>query len=159
MTMFPEAVHRLANALTLIGAALFFPSLLLTGYWSFDRHAPFELLDYKAGRGKPGDTIVIYGNVRRDVERHCSVTYSRHFYDSTGASYELTQGPQLMSSAALDELNRINPDTIRLAIQIPKAAAPGRGKVLVSLEYTCNAVHKLWPIEVLTTMDVEVDPP
>lgn len=155
-SLFPR-ISRVAYLLYVIGWLLFIPSVAVMLYWGFDRTPPFELLNYTPGKGRPGDTIIIYGKVHRDLDRSCSVSYSRYFYDGAGNSFELNAGPQTMNADALSALNAITPDGIRLAIPIPRAAVPGPSKVLVSLDYSCNVVHKFFPISVLVAMNVYVD--
>ena len=91
-----------------------------------------------------------------DLDRKCSVTYSRIFYDASGAQFDITPGVQMMTDVALNDLNRRTPDSLILSITVPPKAAPGKGALISVLDYVCNPVQQLYPVSMLVTIDVEV---
>lgn len=124
--------------------------------WSLDYQPPFALLEYSAKAARPGEMTVVDAKVRRELHRRCSVTFSRVFFDSVGARFELTDGVQMMNALALDAFNKISPERLLLKFPIPEGASPGPGSVMTTLDYVCNPVHQWHPIPVVFTMKVEV---
>lgn len=158
MTSPLQTVSRIATAVVLAGLLLFAVALGQVLMWGLDRRAPFELDSYTANPARPGDAAIIRASVRRDLSRRCSVTYSRMFFDASGARFDVTMGAQLMNAQALDDLNRRSPDALVLSVTVPPLAAPGMGQLVSVLDYVCNPMHQLYPVAVLMTMDVEVLP-
>ncbi len=124
--------------------------------WAADRHPPFELLSYSADPVQPGETFLIRAHVRRDLHRMCGVKYTRLFFDSRGARYELTDNTQFMNAEALYKMNKINPGRLTVADTVPPHAARGPAQIMTVLDYTCNPVHQVYPISVVLVMDLEV---
>jgi hypothetical protein len=151
-----QKINRVATVTILIGIFLIFGALAQVIVWSLDRSPPFVMVSYTSKPTKAGDVVIFRATVKREMHRHCSVTYSRMFYDSSGSRYDITEGAQIMNSIALDDQNRRTPDSLILSVKVPSAATPGVGVLITVLDYECNPVHKLYPIPVLLTMDVEV---
>lgn len=151
-----DRIYKLASVSLVIGSMAFFLALGQVVIWGFDRAAPFHVIEYDAPPTHRGDTAVIKIGVKRDLARKCSVTYSRMFIDSKGSTFDLTDGVRMLGAAALDELNRHNPDGLTLRVKIPEAAESGRAVVLTSLEYVCNPLHQVYPIPITMTNDIIV---
>lgn len=150
--------RKYATLALLFGLTMFFSASVQLVTWGLDRRVPFELINYHVNEAQAGDAIIIRGNVKRDLSRSCTLMYSRVFYDSTGARFELTKEPQLMTAGALADLNERLPDTLLLNITVPPLAAPGAAAVVSALQYECNPVHKLYPLNMLVTFNVTVLP-
>ena len=133
--------------------------VLLAGFqvlrWSLDYMPPFALFDYTSNPAKPGEVLTIKANVRRDLDRRCSVHYSRSFFDSLGTRFDMTS-EQFMNAGALDELNKKMPDKLVLTLAVPRYAAAGKGVVMVVLDYKCNPLQAHYPISMILMMNVEV---
>lgn len=153
-----QQISRVFTLIAGVGALLFFIAFGQCVVWSLDRTPPFEMLSYNALPARAGDNSIIKLDVRRDLARKCSVTYSRMFFDAKGARFEVTSGQQVMSAAAIEESNKRAPNTLRLSIMVPTKASPGVGALITTLDYACNPVHQLYPVQVLITMDIEVLP-
>jgi len=153
-----QSINRVATGFLLFGFLCFLAVLVQLVVWGADRRVPFALVEYAAPATRAGEAVVIHSRVDRALNRSCSVQYSRMFFDSGGARYDLTQGAQIMNAAALSDLNRRTPDTLVISVTIPKYASPGVGSVVTVLNYVCNPVHQIYPVEVLLSMDVVVKP-
>jgi hypothetical protein len=153
-----QIISRAMTTITCIGALF---CILFAGQialWASDRDAPFVMLDYSAKPAKAGETTVIRAMVKRDLSRRCSVLFSRSFFDSKGTRFELTEGAQSMNSSSLTAMNQRTPDQLMVGITIPKAAAPGMGTVMTTLDYECNPLHQMYPIPMALNMNLEVLP-
>lgn len=139
-----------------VGGMAFLFAFGQVAIWTADRAAPFHVIEYDAPPTRRGNVVVIKIGVKRDLARRCSVTYSRMFIDAKGSTFDLTEGMRMMGATALDELNRRNPDGLTLKIKIPEAAEPGRAVVLTALEYVCNPLHQIYPIQVTMTNELIV---
>lgn len=126
--------------------------------WSVDYMPPFALLEYTATPARPGEMTSIDAKVRRDLDRRCSVAFSRAFFDSVGTRFDLTDGVQTMNAFALEAVNKMNPGKLLLKFQIPVGALPGTGVIMTTLDYTCNPLQQFRPIPLITSIKVEVLP-
>lgn len=151
-----QHLNRAATVVVVVGTLLILLAIGQIIRWSVDRRVPVELISYVANPALPGDTVIVRAVVKRDVDRRCSLMYSRMFHDSAGVRFDITAGAQMMTADALDDLNRRTPDSLILSLTIPPKAAPGKGTLISVLDYVCNPVQQLYPIPKLITMDVEV---
>lgn len=151
-----QHLNRAATVLAVIG--MFFVLLAIGQiiFWGVDRSVPFRIVSYVSNPALPGDTVIFHAKVKRDLQRHCSVTYSRMFHDSAGSWFDITPGRQMMSTDAINALNQRTPDSLILSVTVPPKAAPGKGSLVSVLDYVCNPTHLLYPVPMLMTMDVEV---
>lgn len=124
-------------------------------YWALDRSPPFVLGTYTVFNAPPGETMFLNANVERASERDCAVRFSRYLVDSNKVRHEIVPAG-FMLSTALKDLERESPNQLRIALRVPVAAAPGPGALVTNLEYQCNPLHSVWPIDVLLRMDIEV---
>ena len=130
--------------------------LIWAGTMALDRSPPFELLSYATNRPGPGGTLVVRAQVRRDLERECSVTFSRYLFDRFGARHEAS-GPQLMTPQALRNMDAMAPGQLNLQVPIPPAFPPGPASLTTVLEYRCNPLQDvLRPINVEMAIPFEV---
>ena len=151
-----QHLNRAATTAVVVGCIFVLLAIGQIIAWSVDRRIPFRMISYVANPTLPGDTLIVRANVQRDLQRRCSVTYSRMFHDASGARFDITPGVQMMTADALDDLNRRTPDTLILSVTVPPKAAPGKGALISVLDYVCNPTHQLYPVSMLMTIDVEV---
>lgn len=137
MTKITRTLERL-NILSLI---IVLACALQVLWWVFDTSPPFELVSYTATAAQPGGVTRIEAVVKRDLARDCSVPFSRHLFDATGVRFDIS-GHQMMSASALNTLNQISPDRLRLIVPVPPIAAPGRALITTVLEYRCNPLQE-----------------
>lgn len=152
------SLRNVATVFSAVGSLCLFVVIGQIMLWSFDYMPPFAVLGYTARPAHAGDMTLIEADVRRDLERRCSVTFSRVFFDSVGTRFELTDGAQTMNALALEAFNKISPDRLLLKFPIPKGASAGTGSVMTTLDYVCNPMHQFHPIPLVLTMYVEVLP-
>ena len=139
--------------------AILIACLIQVAFWAFDRSPPFKLISYTSTSAPPGKSVLLTAKVRRDLSRECSVVFSRHFFDSSGARYDLVAG-QYMSAYALRLMDQLTPGELRLRDDLPESVTPGLAHLFTNLEYSCNKFHRLvWPIEVTMELDFIVDKP
>lgn len=129
---------------------------LVALYWALDRTPPFAMTDYTVTNSTRGETAYINAHVKRDLSRDCPVRFSRYLY-SGGVRHEIS-GVQYMSAAAIADMDKQMPDALRLAVRIPADVPVGSATLVTALEYTCNPIHTIYPIEVLLEMRLVVLP-
>lgn len=132
-------------------------TLVVSAYWAFDRTPPFVLGEYSVFNARAGETAMINAVVSRNTGRNCTVTFSRYLMDSQRIRHDLG-GTQYMTAAALQQMERDMPDSLRLAVKIPSDMPGGRANLITALEYRCNPVHAAYPIDVLLEMPLQVLP-
>ena len=152
-------LHRLDNVLqTLvwIPRLMLFVAAVLVIIQAMDREPPFQVLSVEPAFARAGDTVTITAKVKRDTTRNCSASMSRSIFDSDGkrSDYAL----QKFSDAMIDDMEQRNPGVLRVSVQVPQNANIGTARLVSVLDYRCNRVHALWPIEVTTTLPFEVIP-
>lgn len=126
--------------------------------WALDREPPFRSISYTATPAQAGGVMQIDRTVHRDVERHCSAEFSRYIFDSKGRRADIAGG-QYMSLDQRRALERRAPGRLSEVIPIPLGLAPGPATIYTVLQYRCNPIHALWPIELLGVLEVEILPP
>lgn len=126
-------------------------------YWTLDRTPPFELRGYTIPPTPLGETAHVTASVRRDMTRGCSVSVTRYFVDSQKVKHAVG-ATTYMTPGALGQMQRDTPDQYRGAFKVPDDAALGEGTLVTALEYRCNPVHAMWPIDYLMEMQMEVLP-
>lgn len=127
-------------------------------YWSLDRSPPFALLSAQVNSPRPGGILYVDARVRRDLDRECSVEFSRYLFDRNGSRHE-AGGPQLMTPQAIRAMDAAAPGILRVTMQIPIGFPPGPAEMVTVLQYRCNPIQDLFrPIGVQMTIPLEVLP-
>ena len=127
-------------------------------WWALDRAPPFRQLapaTYTAVR-PGGTTVIVLPSVERDLDRDCNVHWSQHLYDGAGTRHNLAGGYQT-ANGLIEQAQRMGA-TLRMAVPISAAAAPGQALWVSQLEYRCNPMHVLAPIEVQLSVSFEISP-
>lgn len=138
------------------------PSLALASFagvavlWALDREPPFTVLDVIPATAQAGTTVNLQIAVLRDVRRTCDATFTRSVYDGAGYRFDL-EGLQQANAAAIRRVEKDTPGVLRLAVPVPSAARSGVGALVTSLEYTCNPLHRLWPIRMVTVIPFQIE--
>lgn len=130
---------------------------LVALYWALDRTQPFVMTEYTVINAKRGETAYVNAKVRRDVGRDCTVTFVRYLMDANKARHDIG-GSQYMTAAALQQMERDMPDSLRLAVRIPADVPVGPATLVTAREYRCNPMHVLWPIDVMMLIELKVLP-
>ena len=130
---------------------------LVALYWALDRTPPFVMTNYTVFNASRGETAYVNATVERDVGRDCTVNFVRYLIDANKARHDIG-GTQYMTAAALRQMERDMPDSLRLAVRIPADVPIGPATLVTALEYRCNPAHALWPMDVLLEMRLEVLP-
>ena len=130
---------------------------LVALYWALDRTPPFVMTDYTVLNATRGETAYVNAKVERDTGRDCTVTFVRYLMDANKARHDIG-GTQYMTAAALQQMERDMPDSLRLAVRIPADVPVGPAALVTALEYRCNPIHALYPIDVLLEIRLEVLP-
>ena len=132
-----------------LGWLLCLPVFMQLGEWAFDRSPPFAVVGPVTALGaRPGETAYFNAEVRRDLDRECSVVFSRYMIDGAGVRHDFARDPRVMTPNGLRAMDVLMAGQLRLAVEIPRGANPGPAVYATELRYTCNPIHKLWPIEV-----------
>ena len=159
MSDFERFFHRMDHTLqTLIWIPrlMLFVAAVLIIIQAMDREPPFGILSVEPASARPGELVTITARVKRDSTRDCSAAMSRSIFDSSGqrSDYPIMR----FSDAVIDDMERRMPSMLKVTIQVPANATPGPAQLVSVLDYRCNRVHALWPIEVTTVMPFEVIP-
>ena len=124
---------------------------------ALDREPPFVVLTVEPAYARPGQIVVIRASVQRDLTRQCSAEFTRYIFDSERTRWYLDSGQA--SPALIETLEVKSPGRLAVAFRVPDDAAPGVGSLEAVLDYRCNKVHYLWPIQVTTDLPFTVLPP
>lgn len=137
--------------------AIIWACALVALYWALDRTPPFVMTEYTVLNATRGETAYVTATVERDVGRDCTVNFVRYLIDANKARHDIG-GTQYMTAAALRQMERDMPDSLRLAVRIPADVPIGPATLVTALEYRCNPMHSLWPMDVLLEMKLKVLP-
>lgn len=134
-------------------------SILQVVWWHLDDKPPFTLISYTSTVAKPGGVVSFDADVKRDLSRKCSVTFSRHMFDSKGHRTDISSG-QTMTSKGIAEMDNLTPNKLKLDITVPVSASPGLAHLFTVLDYRCSPIH-YWakPIEMTMELDFIVIAP
>lgn len=129
-------------------------ALILIVIQAADRKEPFHVLSVEPASARPGERVTIRAKVVRDTSRNCSATMARSVFDAAEVrfDYPLHKVPD----AVIDQMEKATPGQLAISIMIPHGAASGVAQLVSALEYRCNRVHAIWPIEVVTVMPFTV---
>ena len=123
-------------------------------WWALDRYPPFALL--KINEISVHSNVVRFNlAVRRDLDRGCSVEFSRHLIDSDGYRHDAAVG-QIMDAQTLAEMDKRMGGRLLLSMDLPAGMARGPAAMVTVLKYACNPLQELWPIPVRMTVPFEV---
>jgi hypothetical protein len=148
-----------AGAHAWLGWLLCLPILWKVAGWAADNTPPFEIHSYEvASSGPPGGEVRFHGLVRRDLERGCSVSFTRHIVDARGFRHDFDSDPRNLSAQSLRKMAAEMKDDLRLAVNIPKAAAVGPAAYTTDLAYVCNPWQRAFPIHLVMTLNFDVLP-
>lgn len=149
-------LDRLANRLVFIGLAFLVIPLAVFCMWSVDRKPPFELVSYNDITVVPGSSLVAHEVVRRDVERNCSVSFARYTMDSR--KVKGNESPTtFMNARAITNLSlTMGLDHLDITYPISDDMPVGQASLITVLDYRCNPLHMIWPIQVVTVVPFNV---
>jgi hypothetical protein len=131
-------------------------SILAVLYYATDREAPFQIISVEPASARSGEYVTIRATVRRDVSRKCAADFSRYIFASNGARFDL--GRHHASPELIQEVAKMNPTGLSVSVMVPEGAETGPARLVTALEYECNKVHALWPIEVTTVLPFTILP-
>ena len=151
-------IYQAMRKLVLLPWLVISLALVQVSVWAMDRSPPFALLSFKVNSPQPGQLLTVEAKVRRDLDRECSVYFSRYLFDSIGVRYDLT-GPQMMSPSAIRQMDSLAPGELNLILPVPTTFRPGPAVFSTVLEYRCNPLQDLIrPIYVQMHIAFEVMP-
>lgn len=134
-------------------------ALLPLAWLAADREPPFAITGpVQVENARAGEKMRIVAPVRRDVDRDCHVTWVRYIIDGQHVRHDFLEPERFMSAEGLRQQHAAMGPYLRLAVDIPRGAAPGQSSYQVSLEYVCNPTHWIVPIRVHMRVDFEVLP-
>jgi hypothetical protein len=149
---FDDVLMRLAWVPTVVLLSAF----VLVLVQAADRDPPFQLLEVNPASARAGDVVTITARVWRDPDRRCSAEMSRSVFDSQHVRWDYPTAA--FSASLIESMEQRSPSELRVSVVVPPNAAIGTAELISMLQYRCNRVHALWPIEVTTVMPFEVIP-
>lgn len=94
---------------------------------------------------RPGQIVELIW--KADVRRLCKGTVSRQWVDSEGVIFYVSPDP----TVARANPTHLGPDKMfSRDVVIPSGMSPGQARMVVDIEYRCNIMHSLWPIQAPT---------
>lgn len=123
-----------------------------------DRDPPFSVISVEPAAARAGEVVIIRARVHRDKERDCSAVFSRYVFDAKGTRFDNLAQPARASDKFIDEMERLDPGRLTVAFVVPAEVRAGPARLETVLNYRCNVVHALLPIEVTTQMAFTVLP-
>ena len=151
-----RAVNHFVIATEWVARVILLCAVGLVLYYAADREPPFRLVHVHHAEGQAGEFITVRANVVRDVSRNCNAEFSRYMFDSAGVRFDL--GHSQASAETIAQMERRQPGALVIAFRIPPTAALGPASLQTTLQYRCNRVHALWPIDVTIDMPFTVLP-
>lgn len=125
-------------------------------YWAAERTAPIKLLHMPSVVVERGDVVRFMPIVERDMDRHCDVIAQRTLIDGSGFAIALP--PVQLDSWMVRQREFHRPGVVPVEVPVPARASPGLGTYEAVITYTCNPVHKVWPIKVYWSAQVRILP-
>ena len=151
-----HAIDRLAKHFLWVAQMMIAVAIVITIGYAFDRDPPFRIIRVQPASARPGEFVTIDAEVMRESERMCSAEFSRYIYDSTLARYDI--GSSVVSAEMISRMESSHPGRLRVSVRLPENIAPGQAHLDTVLVYRCNAVHRIWPIDVTTVLPFTVLP-
>ena len=137
-----------------IAYAIIALALAQLGWWALDRAPPFALL--KINAVEVNQNVARFNlDVRRQLDRGCSVEFARHLIDADGYRHDTSVG-QIMDAQALAEMDRRMGGRLLLSMDLPAGMAKGPAAMVTALRYACNPLQNIWPIQIRMTVPFEV---
>tara|TARA_R110000868_G_scaffold30181_3_gene111965 strand:+ start:1151 stop:1609 length:459 start_codon:yes stop_codon:yes gene_type:complete len=127
------------DILAFIIAAIIFGPLI---WWVTDRTPPVILEGYELSPSSvaPGETI--YRVIKVNRLRLCETDPDTVLIDGAKVRWHFEE-PPILSPGPLGR------DSYKRPVVIPLQANPGPAEIRTSANYTCNALHKYWPIKIV----------
>lgn len=90
-----------------------------------DSKPPFRMISATTNTPKAGEVLRADVIVERELKRRCSVTFSRHMFDSIGTRVDITPST-FMPADGLDQLDAEKPGTFGLPYRCQVTSSPAR---------------------------------
>lgn len=132
-------------------------SIGLVIYYAADRAPPFTVISVEPAEALPGDTVTIHATVSRDMTRRCSADMSRYVFDSGNTRFDL--GTSFFTPEVIRDMETRAPGRLTISIKVPEDAKSGPARMVSVLNYRCNRVHNIYPIEVTASFPFFVRSP
>ena len=125
----------------------------LLALWAFDRAPPYQFARVVQAQRIGDDGLLLVQQVRRI--RYCDVTATARYLESQfGNRIYLPDVSFTAEEIAAMQSDR--PDQVRLLLTFHPTDGATRWRYHVRLEYTCNPLHRIWPIVVAYYAPFEV---
>ena len=151
------AVRVLMSVSFVVAVLSWGPVIVASVVMASNTKPPLIVHGYTAAPVHPGELITVYADVERDLERRCSARYSRKIIDSVGSVYSVEPSTDL-SYHAIKVLDELNPNKLTINVLTPTSIQPGWATIITPVSYSCNPVQKLFPINIVLKMRVQVIP-
>ena len=151
-----HAIDRVAKHFLWVAQMMIAVGVIITIGYAFDRNPPFRVIRVQPAAARAGDFVTIDAEVMRESERKCSAEFSRYIYDASLARFDM--GSSFASAEMISRMESTHPGRLRLSVKLPENIATGPAHLDTVLVYRCNAVHRIWPIDVTTALPFTVLP-
>ena len=151
-----RAVDRVATHFLWVAQMMIVVGIIITIGYAFDRDPPFRVIRVQPASARAGEFVTIDAEVMREADRMCSAEFSRYIYDSSLARYDI--GSSVASAEMIARMEARAPGRLRVSVKLPENIAAGQAHLDIILVYRCNALHRLWPIDVTSVLPFTVLP-
>jgi hypothetical protein len=150
--------RRTSRRKVILVAVIWSALLVIPITWALDRKPPFSVLPAQAETPtvRAGETLRMVLPIRRNLDKLCSATFTRHIIDAAGFRHDLG-GVQFMSAESLHAMDIAGP-LVKVAVPIPIEVSVGPAVLTSDREYECNPLHTFWPIRTSMTFNFTVVP-
>lgn len=131
---------------------------LTAAVWALDDDPPFRTLSYTVTPTVPGGSMIVIADVKRELHRDCTSTYSRRFVDSRGAIHAL-ESDTTISAAGIRDMDKRSPGKLIFTVPVSYDTPPGKGLIITPISYNCNPWQSWRPLTMNLEMVGEVLPP
>jgi hypothetical protein len=151
-----ETFGRLSERWMWLANVTILLSFVIIATYAADRATPFKVLTMEPLQVARGETATFKATVWRDTTRSCAAEFSRFIFDSAGSRHDL--GNSNVTAEMIQSMEKAAPGKLTISVQIPQSVALGQAKLVTALQYRCNKVHAIWPIETTTELPFTVLP-
>jgi len=151
-----KAIDRCAEKAQWLAKLLLVLACMSVVWFALDRDPLFEVLSVEPAHARPGEVVIIKAEVRRDADRGCSAAMTQFLFDSDRKRFDL--GSSVASAELIRDIETYSPGLMLMTLTLPRSISYGQADLVSVINYRCNKVHALWPIEVTTHIPFTVIP-
>lgn len=151
-----NCLYAFSNVISGLIVLIALAGLIQAAVWALDNQPPTRMLGAEVPPVFAGDTVIVTEKVERDKDRPCGARHTRILFDSIGTPFDIQGGAQTTNAAAREKRAALSPGKLTFTVKVPPEAASGPATIVTTMQYTCNPLHQLFPIEAVTIVNLEI---